>query len=58
VISSSHNFWFEKLTVAQLVNEFPPFMEPENSLLISPEMAIGAYPRALDFSSQFHAPFL
>jgi hypothetical protein len=35
---------FEKLTVTQLVNKFPAFMEPEGSLVCSQQLATGSCP--------------
>jgi hypothetical protein len=46
-----------KLTVTQLVNEFPTFMESERSSPCSQKAAIGPYPEPNAFSPPFPTLF-
>jgi hypothetical protein len=43
----------EKIKVAQLVRKHPSFMEPEDSLPCSQELAAGSYPEPVESSPQF-----
>jgi hypothetical protein len=48
----------QKLTVAQLVEKFPAFMEPESSLPCSQQPATDPYPEPDESSPQFSTLFL